>query len=94
MPKIVHYVWLGNKRREFEFQNFLSVLSAYKFIKPCMIFFHGETLPYGQYWDYLLKIVPNIVHVYRKAPEFIHGIKLSYIEHKADIARLEAILGK
>ncbi|KAJ8309522.1 hypothetical protein KUTeg_014396 [Tegillarca granosa] len=75
VPKIVHYIWLGYKSREFEFQNFLSVLSAYKFIKPCMIFFHGETLPYGHYWDHLLKIVPNIVHIYRNAPESLDPLR-------------------
>lgn len=93
VPNIVHYVWLGD-RKQFQFYNFLSVYSVHKYQKPCVILFHGETLPYGPYWEKTLNVVKNIIHVYRPAPATIYGKKIIHIEHKADIVRLRLLQGK
>ncbi|KAJ8318948.1 hypothetical protein KUTeg_004039 [Tegillarca granosa] len=88
VPNVIHYVWLGLKKKEMKFYQFLSVYSCHKYLHPCLILFHGETLPYGRYWDLLQTVVPNIIHVKISSPTNIEGIQLKHIEHKADIVRL------
>ncbi|KAJ8312246.1 hypothetical protein KUTeg_009619 [Tegillarca granosa] len=91
VPNIVHYIWLGTKQKQFKFYNFLSLYSVYKFQNPCVILIHGETVPYGEYWEKTVRIVKNIFHVYRKSPETIFRKKIKHIEHKADIVRLQVL---
>lgn len=91
VPKIVHYVWFSP--RTLDVYTFLSVLSAYRFIRPCLILFHADYLPLGPYWAALRSMVPVLLHVKRTAPNHIFGITLGYVQHKSDIARLEALKG-
>ena len=49
-------------------------------------------MPTGQWWDYALKHIPNLVMVYRETPETIFYKIIEFPEHKSDITRLEAIL--
>ena len=49
-------------------------------------------MPTGQWWDYAVKHIPNLVMVYRETPETIFNKIIEFPEHKSDITRLEAIL--
>ena len=40
VPNIVHYIWYNEEPRPLEFHHMLSILSADKFIKPDVIYFH------------------------------------------------------
>ena len=92
VPKIVHYVWFGSQPMTF-FQ-FLSFMSAVKFIKPCLILIHGTSVPYGIYWDYFLRVYPNVIHVKRSRPTAVGGNKLAYVRHGSDVMRIEALQGR
>ncbi|XP_063412061.1 uncharacterized protein LOC134694887 [Mytilus trossulus] len=89
VPNLVHYIWFS--KREMNFYHFLSFLSASRFLDPCLILVHGDHLPFGTYWEYLLTLVPNIMHVQKSPPEDIFGKPFGFIEHKADIARIQAL---
>ena len=91
VPNIIHYVWFG--KNEFKFVHFLSFLSAHKMQNPCMIMVHADRMPKGSLWRYFLQISPKVVQVHRKPPKKIFKKKLTFIEHKADIAKLEALKG-
>jgi hypothetical protein len=93
VPNIVHFVWFSNETKAFRFYYFLSFMSAHNIQKPCVILVHSNILPAGPYWDYMLQLVPNIIHVYREPPTSIFGIKVGPVEHAADIARIEAVRG-
>ncbi|KAL5020457.1 hypothetical protein ScPMuIL_003349 [Solemya velum] len=89
VPNIVHFVWFQLER--LSFYHFLSILSAHKFLKPCLILIHGDVLPAGDYWGKLLDIVTNIVHVRSDPPLQVFGKNLSWIQHKSDIHRIEVL---
>ena len=89
VPNVVHYVWYFKK--EMMFQTFLSIISVVRFVRPCLIIFHGEYLPYGTYWDYIIRLFPNILHVKTDRPLFIYGRKISHHEHSGDVMRIEVL---
>ena len=90
IPNIVHYVWYFKK--EMKFCMFLSMISIIRYVRPCLILFHGEYLPYGKYWDYIIRIYPNVVHVKRPRPLYIFGKKIAFHEHSGDIMRMDALM--
>ena len=92
IPNVVHYIFCG--KRELGFYTFLSFMSVVRFIRPCMILIHGDTLPSGQYWNYFISIYSNVVHVKRDCFFGGHGHRLGYFEHGTDIMRIEALLSK
>lgn len=57
VPNIVHYVSFGINK--FQFLNYLSFLSVHKFIRPVVIYVHGDALPYGEWWEKTLKEIPG-----------------------------------
>ncbi|KAK7500648.1 hypothetical protein BaRGS_00008223, partial [Batillaria attramentaria] len=89
VPKVVHYVWFSN--RTLDIFTFLSVLSAYRFLNPCLVLFHADYLPFGSYWRALQGLVPVLVHVNRTAPAQIFGKPFGFVQHQSDIARIEAL---
>ncbi|XP_041360399.1 uncharacterized protein LOC121376553 [Gigantopelta aegis] len=89
VPNVVHYVWFS--RNVMDVFGFLSILSVQRFLKPCVILVHADVLPHGPYWKHVLRLVPNIVHVHRQAPETIYGKRFGYVQHKSDIARIELL---
>ena len=91
VPNIVHYVWFS--KREMNFYHFLSFISVLKHQKPCLILVHSDVLPYGIYWNYLLRLAKNIVHVIMSPPNEIHGREIGRVEHQADVARLIVLQG-
>jgi hypothetical protein len=90
VPNIVHYVWY--MRGELSFVGFTSMLSVIRFVKPCFIIFHGDRLPYGSYWNFIVNISPNIIHLKRERPEFVSGKQIKYREHSSDLMRIEALI--
>ncbi|XP_046353543.2 uncharacterized protein LOC124133254 [Haliotis rufescens] len=64
VPPTVHYFWC--QTGSFQFQHYLSVLSAYKLLQPSEIIFHYNSLPerddlgYYQYFEDLLRDLPNL----------------------------------
>ena len=69
-------------------------MSAAKFIKPCVFLFHGDALPYGKYWDIFTKYYPRIIHIYRECPKKVGNSSINWIEHSADLMRIEALIGE
>ena len=49
-------------------------------------------MPTGQWWDYAVKHIPNLLMVYRETPQKIFNIKIRIPEHRSDVMRLEAIV--
>lgn len=94
VPNIIHYVWFGDGTRNMSFYQFVSVLSIHVFIQPCLILYHGNTLPKGDYWHMILHIVPNIIHVRREPPNIIFNNTIKKVEHKSDVARIEILKGE
>ncbi|XP_061179077.1 uncharacterized protein LOC133187681 [Saccostrea echinata] len=89
VPNIVHYIWFG--KQEFEFVYFVSFYSAHKNQNPCLIFLYYDVLPFGKWWDILVKLVTNIVYVKVTPPAEILGKKINWVQHKADIMRLRIL---
>lgn len=62
---IAHFIWCN--RDHFQFHHYLSVLSAFKFLKPTAIHFHYTQLPemdsdgYYQFFNDLRRDLPNLV---------------------------------
>ena len=73
---VVHYVWYTKK--ELEFFHFVSFMSVLRFMKPCLILIHGNSVPYGKYLNYFVSISPNIILVDRTRPTNIFGKKLAF----------------
>ncbi|XP_069106476.1 uncharacterized protein [Argopecten irradians] len=70
----------------------LGFLSVHKFQNPCLIMLHGDVIPSGPYWNYLIRNVPNIIHVRMDQPERTkNNNTLVTIEHRSDLARLIAL---
>ncbi|XP_069131617.1 uncharacterized protein [Argopecten irradians] len=89
VPNIVHYIFFGIQK--LSFFHFLSVWSIHTIQKPCVILVHGDTQLSGPYWTNLVRAIPNIIRVRRMPPTHIFGIPIKLVEHKADVARLEAV---
>lgn len=92
VPNVVHYIWYADK--ELGYFQFISFMSALRFMKPCLVLIHGPFIPRGKYWNYFVSISPNVIHVKREKPTEIFGQKLAYPEHASDIMRIEALKGK
>ena len=91
VPNIVHYVWFG-EYEPLKFHHFLSIRSAYRFIKPEKILFHCDHRPTGKWWDTALHSVPSLEIVKHKPPTEIFGNEVILAEHKSDIARMEILM--
>lgn len=90
VPNVVHYVWY--KREQLDFVTFLSLLGVVRFIKPCLIIFHGDRVPSGHYWNFIINISPNIIHMEREPPTVIYGQQIKHKEHSGDLMRIQALL--
>ena len=87
----MHYVRFGSYNMTLD--GFLSVLSVVKFLQPCLVLFHGDIVPSGPYWRGLLHLVPNILHVMTERPRRIFERDIKRVEHSADVARLQLLIG-
>ena len=91
VPRVGHYVRFGSYNMTLD--GFLSVLSVVKFLQPCLVLFHGDIVPSGPYWRGLLHLVPNILHVMTERPRRIFKRDIKRVEHSADVARLQLLIG-
>lgn len=90
VPNIVHYIWFSSKEHdEMKFHHMLSILSAYKFIKPDTIYYHYDVLPRGKWWDYVSRNVPILVTIKTEIPLDVFGVHLIQNAHKSDIKRFD-----
>lgn len=89
IPNVIHYVMFGKK--PLQFFSFLSYLSTWKNLKPCFMVIHGD-YPSGPLFEKFLTYKPRIIHIMRTPKTKIFGKKIKFIQHKADVARLEIIL--
>ncbi|CAH1798206.1 unnamed protein product [Owenia fusiformis] len=63
VPNIVHYIWYSRKPTTWNFIQYLSILSASKFIRPSRIMFHTNCTPNGHYWNRTTEISDfEIIH--------------------------------
>ena len=92
VPNVIHFMHFG-KTLKFEFRNYLTVLGVHKFMKPDYIIFHGDGEISGRWWNNTLADVPNLYCVWLQQPTEIHGRKMRYIQHAADITRLQTLYG-
>ena len=58
VPNIVHYISFSHKgkKKPFIFINYLSIISAHKYIKPDHIYLHTDSPPEGMYWNLTMEI--------------------------------------
>ncbi|KAL8577825.1 hypothetical protein ACOMHN_054575 [Nucella lapillus] len=85
IPRVAHYVDVTNVTVE----TFVSVMSIVRFLRPCLVLFHGHSLPQGPYWRALLHLVPNLMHVpLGKSRD--NGKRI--LEPAADVVKLQILL--
>lgn len=92
IPRIVHFVLIGDVGKEFKFHHMLTLMAAQRFIKPKRIYFWHDNLPIGKYWEETLNKTKNLYLVQRERPKSIFGNSIKVIEHATDVMRLEALL--
>ena len=95
-PSIVHYAKFHRERGgslSLTFIEYLSMLSTYKVLQPEIIFLHSNGRFVGKYWDITQTWTNTIVKV-NPVKNFTHfgKVKLGFIEHNADYAKLSQVL--
>jgi glycosyltransferase involved in cell wall biosynthesis len=89
IPRIVHFVFGMEKGAVFGLVQYLAVASASRTLHPEHIYLHYVHLPTGFYWDMLT----GVVEVRRiEEIDSIFGQPVTHYAHKADVARLRALL--
>lgn len=97
IPNIVHMIFgldhtytgkFINRQPKWSYIHYLSVVSAWRNIKPRSIMFHHGNLPAGKWWD-LSK--PYLTLVRARNVTEIFGVPVRHFAHKADIIRLEVL---
>ncbi|XP_014665557.1 PREDICTED: uncharacterized protein LOC106807658 [Priapulus caudatus] len=89
VPNIVHFIRFGQPN--VTFTEMVCMLSAYRNIKPRMMYVHCDTPPSGPWWEQL-RSLPHLSVVGRARPREIFGIKVNVVQHASDIARIEVLL--
>ena len=89
IPKIVHYVWFGEK--EMDFMMYLSILSALFIVHPELILIHGDGGLHGKYLE-LAKKDKRVKLISREKPYHIFGKDIYYRQHRSDIVRADVLL--
>ena len=95
-PPIVHYAKFHggpDGSLSLTFVEYLSMLSAYKVLQPKIIFLHSNGRFVGKYWN-ITQTWTNTtvrVNIIEKLTHF-GKVKIGYIEHNADYAKLSQVL--
>ncbi|XP_070559192.1 uncharacterized protein [Ptychodera flava] len=91
VPNIVHYMWFNCKT--FHFYNLLSLISAYRIVKPPRIYFHTDCEPTGVWWEEAKKI-PNleVLDTAQLKEIFMSPINPKMADHSADITKIVTLL--
>ena len=94
VPNIVHVVRFG-QNYAYEFQNYVSLKSIDKFIKPHLLLIWGDYLPMNTsvWWKRTVQEVANIYFVPRDRIPTIHGKPVMFPAHESDWLRMEVIRG-
>ena len=93
VPKVVHYTWFYSKKNcNLKFHHFMSLLSAYKYMKPKEIIVWYDDLPCGKWWEEAKSRVPVLTLHYMAPPQTVFGKPIRVPEHKSDVARLDILL--
>ena len=91
VPNLVHYVWFSC--HHYGISEYLCMLSALKFQKPDYILVHGDCEPKGTYWQLFKQAAGDKLKLVKKTPpEKIFGSKITALEHKSDVARMQIML--
>ena len=94
VPNIVHYIWYNTNSAPLKFHHLLSVLSAHKFIRPDVIYFHTDNVPVGKYWEHVKKI-PGLKVNLRTPPFTLFGERvktpLFYTSH-SNVDRVKILM--
>ncbi|XP_070582198.1 uncharacterized protein [Ptychodera flava] len=92
VPNIAHFVWFSC--RTFKFENLISMLSAHRIMKADKVYFHTNCEPSGEWWIQAKTLIPTLTVVNRTSPTKVFNKTLStkYIEHHADVARIQILL--
>ena len=94
VPKILHYCFgfaAGGGGKPWSLVHYACLKSAVERIKPTRVFFYCEFEPTGPWWDLSRELV-TIERI--KAPREIFGNPVAHFAHRADIVRLEKLLGR
>jgi hypothetical protein len=93
IPKILHYCFgmsAGGGGKPWSLVHYACLKSAVERIKPTEVFLYCEFEPTGPWWD----LSRELVKVERiQAPREIFGNPVAHFAHRADIVRLEKLLG-
>ncbi|XP_064454728.1 uncharacterized protein LOC135366004 [Ornithodoros turicata] len=90
VPNIVHYVRFGQPN--VSFLEAVSMRSAYINHAPDQIVVHCDVCQLGGPYSYMIRDIPVIKFNKRLPPKFIFGLKVKWIQHASDIARLQILL--
>lgn len=91
VPNIVHYVWFSC--HEYRISDYLCMLSSLRFQNPEFILLHGDCEPDGKYWELFKQAAGNKLKLIKKTPpDKIFGNKITALEHKSDVARMQVLL--
>ena len=90
VPKIVYYVIFGTY--VFKFWEYVSVVSARKFIQPTAIYVIADEHPRGYWWKRVLSDVTGVRFIYRQRPK-IGNATVKWKHHLSDLVRLQMLLG-
>ena len=94
-PSIVHYIKLSqnNKDSSLSFREYLSMMSAYKLLKPERILVHSNAGVHGEYWNQVQKWVGTTVEVsHVKRVTQLNGKHVSWIQIAADYVKVSQLL--
>ena len=91
IPNLVHYVWFSC--HEYRISDYLCMLSSLRYQKPEFILVHGDCEPKGKYWELFKQAAGNKLKMIKKTPpDKVFGNKITAIEHKSDVARMQILL--
>ncbi|XP_059154506.1 uncharacterized protein LOC131939989 [Physella acuta] len=71
--------------------NYVAFVAAQRHIAPRAIYVIGDQHPVGEFWELIVRDVPNVRFVYREAPLEISGSRITIKQHHSDIVRLQTI---
>ena len=92
-PPLVHYAkFASGKMTTLNYMEYMSMLSAYKFLKPERILIHTDVEIHGKYWDRTQGWSGTTVEVNRvsRVGQF-GGKRVRYVEHEADYVKLRQL---
>ena len=93
-PPIIHYVKLSQSGRDtsITFREYLSMMSAYKLLRPERILVHSNTKIKGEYWNQVQKWTGTSVAVNTvKRVTQLNGKHVSWIQIAADYVKVSQL---